>query len=145
MAHFFQVADFLQDEHTLASATAEAHGILVSSRRKRSADCMKAVKPQSMVQLSAQHVEELLCLYALQPQLAVNILRLGVSELQMHEWLYFWLLRLPPCCRQLILASVVEGSCLEVSTSNCVPVSQHTFSLKHAVSCTSACTPCQFT
>lgn len=109
-----QVADFLQDEETLASATAQANAILMNSGRKRSAGCMEAMEALSMV--ATQHVEGLLSLYALQPQLAINILREDVSQLQKREWVYFWLHRLPGCFRPLIVASVVEDSCLEVCT-----------------------------
>ena len=127
-----QVADFLQDEDTLASATCQAHSILVNCGHKRSAGCMEAVHARSAVEVSAACVEELLSLYALQPQLAINILcTQGNSELPMSERMYFWLLRLPPSCRQMIIASAIRGSCLEVCPSNYSLASQVTDCSKH--------------
>jgi hypothetical protein len=109
-----QVADFLQDHETLNSATEQANSILVNNGRKRSADCMEVVSARSMVELSTQHVEELLSLFALQPQLVIDMLRHDVSQLQKRERLTFWLQRLPSRCRPLVLSAVVEDSCLEV-------------------------------
>jgi hypothetical protein len=65
-------------------------------------------------ELPSKHVQELLSLYGLQPELAMNILRADASPVHKQEWLYLWVRRLPGCCRQLVLNSVVEDSCLEV-------------------------------
>ena len=109
------MADFLQDEETLISATRAANAVLIDNSRKRSATCMEGMESRSMVELASQHVEELLSLHDLQPQLALSILRVNTHRLQKSEMLYFWLRRLPACCRPLIVAAVVEHSYLEVS------------------------------